>query len=116
MIAGDKMSNNNNTAGNMVVNIAQVDTAKLKIVFDDGFENTLFVRDIRLKCPCAQCVDEMTGKILLVSKQVPLDIYPQQITPIGNYALRFEWSDGHSTGLFTYKLLREIAEDKNSDR
>ena len=109
MIAGDKMANNQ-TPGNMIVNIEQVDTGKLKIVFDDGYKNTIFVRDIRLKCPCAQCIDEMTGKILLVSQQVPLNIYPQQIAPIGNYALRFDWSDGHNTGLFTYKLLREIAE------
>ena len=102
----------NDTTGKMIVNIEQVDTTSLKVSWDDGFVETLAVRDIRLKCPCAHCVDEMTGKILLVSQQVPMNIYPTSIDSVGNYALRFNWSDGHNTGIFTYTLLRDIAETK----
>jgi DUF971 family protein len=33
-------------------------------------------------------------------------------TPIGNYAIRFRFSDGHQTGLYTYDYLRELGEGK----
>jgi DUF971 family protein len=29
---------------------------------------------------------------------------------VGNYALRIQWSDGHDTGLYTWKYLRELDE------
>jgi DUF971 family protein len=32
------------------------------------------------------------------------------VEPVGNYAARFAFSDGHNTGLYTWKLLRELAE------
>jgi DUF971 family protein len=32
------------------------------------------------------------------------------VEPVGNYAARFAFSDGHNSGLYTWKLLRELAE------
>ena len=31
-----------------------------------------------------------------------------RISEVGSYALRFDWSDGHGTGLYTWPYLREI--------
>jgi DUF971 family protein len=40
---------------------------------------------------------------------IPDDIAPTAIELCGNYALRIDWSDGHSTGLYTWQRLAEIA-------
>jgi DUF971 family protein len=31
--------------------------------------------------------------------------------PVGNYAVRLDWSDGHNTGIYTYEYLRQLSED-----
>jgi len=32
-----------------------------------------------------------------------------RLEPVGNYAIRIHWSDGHNTGLYTYEYLRSIS-------
>lgn len=63
---------------------------------------------LRLRCPCARCIDEMTGRALLDPARVDPAVYPVSIEHVGRYALRFEWSDGHSTGIYPYDMLRRI--------
>jgi DUF971 family protein len=41
---------------------------------------------------------------------VAQDVYPTAIHYVGRYALQFVWSDGHSTGIYTYEYLRDIGE------
>jgi ATP-binding protein involved in chromosome partitioning len=65
-------------------------------------------RDLRLACPCAECVEEMSGRPLLEPTAVPAHITPLRIALVGAYAIRIDWSDGHSTGIYTYEFLREI--------
>lgn len=62
-------------------------------------------RDLRLACPCAMCVEEMSGQPLLDPARVPADVHPLRIALVGAYAIRIEWSDGHSTGIYPYELL-----------
>ena len=66
-------------------------------------------RALRLACPCAECVEEMTGQQLLEPSRVPADIRPMHLDLVGSYALRVRWSDGHATGLFTWAKLREAS-------
>jgi DUF971 family protein len=65
-------------------------------------------RPLRLSCPCAECVEEMTGVPLLKPERVPADIRPAQLELVGSYALRVRWSDGHATGLYTWVALRRF--------
>ena len=65
-------------------------------------------RNLRVLCPCAGCVDEMTGQRTLKPETVERGVYPTAIHYVGQYALQFVWSDGHSTGLYTFEYLREI--------
>ena len=67
-------------------------------------------RELRLLCPCAACVDEMTGVRTLRPEMVDQNVYPTAIHYVGRYALQFVWSDDHSTGIYTFGYLREIAE------
>jgi len=65
-------------------------------------------RDLRIQCHCAQCRDEFTGRLLLEPGTVPDDIIVRRIELVGTYAIRFDWSDGHTTGIYTYEYLRKI--------
>jgi ATP-binding protein involved in chromosome partitioning len=65
-------------------------------------------RELRLACPCAQCVEEMSGRPLLDPASVPDDVVPLRVSLVGAYAIRIDWSDGHGTGIYTYEFLREI--------
>jgi ATP-binding protein involved in chromosome partitioning len=52
-------------------------------------------------------VDEITGQKTLDSSSIAKDIHAQSCEYVGNYAIRIHWSDGHDTGLYNFKLLRE---------
>mmetsp|Transcript_25677 Transcript_25677/g.101250 ORF Transcript_25677/g.101250 Transcript_25677/m.101250 type:complete len:520 (-) Transcript_25677:110-1669(-) len=51
--------------------------------------------ELRRKCRCALCIDEMTGVKILKDEDVPESISPRAIRPVGNYATQIDWSDGH---------------------
>jgi DUF971 family protein len=61
---------------------------------------------LRGLCPCAGCVEEGTGRKLLDPATIPEDIRPERIDPVGSYAVQVHWSDGHSTGIYTWENLR----------
>jgi DUF971 family protein len=86
------------------------DGDRLRIVWQDGAESLYAPRDLRLACPCAGCVDEMTGQPRLVPNAVPADVMPISIHYVGRYALQFVWSDGHQTGIYPYEYLRRLGE------
>ncbi|MDX1748266.1 MAG: DUF971 domain-containing protein, partial [Halobacteriales archaeon] len=65
-------------------------------------------------CPCAGCVDEMTGRRILTEGMVPERVYPLEIQYVGRYALRFVWSDGHRTGIYPYEYLRKLCGEEAS--
>ncbi len=69
-------------------------------------------RTLRWHCPCAVCVDEMTGERLIQWENIPADIAPVRLEPSGNYAVKITWSDGHNTGIYTWDRLRQIADSR----
>lgn len=84
------------------------DGVRLRIEWEDGHVSTFEPRFLRLQCPCAGCVEEMTGRRILVPEMVPDDVHPRAIHYVGRYALQFVWSDGHDTGYFTFDYLRGL--------
>lgn len=87
------------------------DGSALRIRWRDGVESILAPRLLRMRCPCAQCVDEVTGRRILRSENVADDVYPTAIHYVGRYALQFVWSDGHDTGFYSFELLRRLSEE-----
>jgi ATP-binding protein involved in chromosome partitioning len=63
-------------------------------------------RDLRLACPCAACVEEMSGRPLLDPAAVRADVRPVSLALVGGYGIRIQWSDGHGTGIYTFERLR----------
>lgn len=84
------------------------DASALRIGWRDGHTSEYPPRLLRVSCRCAGCVDEFTGEPILVESQVPEDVHPLAIHYVGRYALRFDWSDGHGTGIFPFEFLRAI--------
>jgi DUF971 family protein len=82
----------------------------LEITWDDGHRSRYTYRTLRQLCPCAHCVDEWTGEKRLDPGRVAANIHPTEINRVGAYALRFAWSDGHGTGIYTFTFLRSICE------
>lgn len=78
----------------------------LTIEWDENGHVAFFpARALRLACPCAACVEEMSGRPLLDPATVPGDIRPVSIALVGAYGLKIRWSDGHSTGIYTFERL-----------
>ena len=71
-----------------------------------GHQGFYDARSLRLACPCAACVEEMTGRPLLNPAVIPGDIRPLSLALVGAYGLRISWSDGHGTGIYTFDRLR----------
>ena len=86
------------------------DARTLSVLWEDGQRNDFDVRDLRLACRCAACVEDMSGRPLLDPKSVRPDVTPCTITSVGNYAITIDWNDGHSTGIYSFEHLRAFGE------
>lgn len=84
------------------------DGGALRIRWRDEHVSEYHPRYLRLSCRCAGCVDERSGRPLLRAEMVPEGVYPEAIRYVGRYALSFDWSDGHRTGVYPWELLRRI--------
>ena len=65
---------------------------------------------LRRVCPCAQCVNEWTGQRTLKQETISEELTIVDLNIVGRYALNFRWSDGHETGIYSFKYLRELCE------
>ncbi len=82
---------------------------EIRILWPGGAEATVPAARLRELCPCAGCVEEGTGRRILDPATIPADIRPLRISAVGNYAVGIEWSDGHSTGIYTWRALRDAS-------
>ncbi len=87
----------------------------LEITWSDGAILNYPFGLLRQACPCATCREKKRAEeakpkgllqVLSAAETVPLAV--THMRPVGNYAYNINFSDGHSSGLFTMELLREI--------
>src|SRR5262245_15554972 len=95
------------------VSLAKEGDDALVISWSDGLRTSYTWQHLRASCPCATCREEHQKppdpfRILKPSELVPLK--PLQIEPIGYYAYKITWSDGHDTGIYSLEYLREISQ------
>ena len=91
------------------------DEIGLTIRWQDGHEQVIGSRDLRLHCRCAACRNEMNGTAILVPSSVPQSVAPTRIWSLGNYAIGIAFSDGHSTGIYPFKALRAMQSTEVED-
>ncbi len=86
------------------------DGRELVLRWNDGQVNHLLARELRQACPCASCVEELTGKKLVAPESVPPGLTMGSVTQVGRYALSFAFGDGHRTGIYDWGLLRALCD------
>ena len=74
----------------------------------DGHVGAYEARYLRGRCPCAQCVSETSGERLVFEEHIDPGVAIAAARTVGNYALHFDWSDGHTTGIYSFDYLRRI--------
>jgi ATP-binding protein involved in chromosome partitioning len=79
-----------------------------KLVWDDGQVMTYDAQVLRVACPCATCKEELTGKRLIDEGDVTPGIKLADVKAVGRYGYNLVFSDGHSTGIYTFDLLRKL--------
>jgi DUF971 family protein len=81
----------------------------LEVSWPDGTVDRFPYRFLRGQCPCASCRDEWTGERIIREDSIQPDLKLEGMEPVGTYAVQPAWSDGHSSGLYTWETLRELA-------
>jgi len=76
----------------------------LEIDWSDGHGSRYSHEWLRVQCPCADCRGHTPeqAKVIKGKEQVRIS----DIAPVGNYALRISFDDGHNTGLYEFSGLR----------
>lgn len=85
--------------------------SEVAIRWDDGRESFISYATLRAASPSAEVQGERDIFGHQYGGEVPKNFVGIEVTNwerIGNYALRFSFSDGHRTGLYTYDLLRQL--------
>lgn len=88
--------------------IGRANLADIKVKWQGGHESVYPSRELRLACPCAACMDEMTGAARLIATSVPQGVQPLKVELVGRYAISIQWSDGHNTGIYPFPYLRKL--------
>ncbi|MEN0112157.1 MAG: DUF971 domain-containing protein [Planctomycetota bacterium] len=97
--------------------IARLDVSRVAIDWSDGGRTEHSAAQLREACPCATCREKRSAPpppanvlpVLSAAEARPLEIVG--MTPVGSYAYRVDFSDGHNTGLFNFDLLRGLGGD-----
>jgi DUF971 family protein len=90
----------------------------VEITWKDGHQSSWSFPWLRDACPCATCHEERehTGRLPGHPKPKPQTLLPMfeapprpvEVTPVGKYAIKFKWSDGHEAGIYSWEYLRRV--------
>ena len=85
----------------------------LCVSFDDGTAAELSTEYLRVHSPSAEVKGHGPGQeVLQIGKQ---NVAISRIEPVGNYAVRLVFDDGHDSGLYSWKYLYELAANKDAN-
>jgi len=88
----------------------------LWIKWSDDTESKISLQKMREMCPCATCLAARDNQSknyipLLLSSQITVS----GIEAVGSYAIQIIWQDNHSTGIYEYPFLKNLAADSIQD-
>ena len=84
----------------------------LEVHFEDGACFELPFEYLRVHSPSAEVQGHGAGESLLVVGKERVDV--RAVEPVGQYAVRIVFDDGHDTGLFTWKYLHELGAQRDA--
>ncbi len=82
----------------------------LVITFDDGAVFSLPAEYLRVESPSAEVQGHGTGQKTIVARKRSVTI--EALEPVGNYAVRIVFGDGHDSGLFTWETLYRLGSEQ----
>ena len=88
------------------------DKRVLTVTFDDGRSFALPAELLRVLSPSAEVQGHSPEQRVTVGGKKNVSIV--QLEPVGNYAVRIVFDDGHDTGLFVWAYLRELGENREA--
>jgi len=102
------------------VRVMKTEGTGVEIVWKDGHSSAWSFAWLRWACPCATCNEERqhTSRAIGIPKPKPggpLVLYeapprPVEVTPVGKYAIKFKWNDGHESGIYSWEYLRRVCQ------
>lgn len=102
------------------VRVMKTEGTGVAIEWKDGHASEWSFAWLRNACPCATCHEEreQSGRkpgdpkpkpqTLLVMYEAP--VRPVEVTPVGKYAMKFKWTDGHESGIYSWEYLRHVCQ------
>jgi DUF971 family protein len=102
-------------ASEIPVEISRDGETRIRILWSDGLESLWEARELRKACPCATCREKKGGNedravvrgLEVIPMKEAVQMRVEGMRPIGNYAYGIEFSDGHSSGIFGFDVLRK---------
>ena len=88
------------------------DRRVLAVRFDDSVEHDLPAEMLRVLSPSAEVQGHSAEQRVTVPGKK--DVLITAVDPVGNYAVRLTFDDGHNTGLFTWAYLRRLGDERES--
>ena len=105
------------TTANEPDHIAISKSKGIQIDWKDGHRSDYPLGYLRDECPCATCTGAHGTEPQKTNYAAePKNLFPMytpalkmlSVEPVGSYAIRMSWSDGHSTGIYSFDHLRKI--------
>ncbi len=88
--------------------IIEESDSEITINWSDETESKYNAAELRKACPCAGCINEWTGEKTLKTDTIADDLSFSSIAIVGRYALNFNFSDGHDTGIYSFQFLKQL--------
>ena len=93
--------------------IAISKSSGIKIDWKDGHRSEYSLQFLRDECPCAGCTGAHGTEPRPKAAESPFPMFKpalkmESVEPVGAYAIRIAWSDGHKAGIYSYEHFRRI--------
>lgn len=85
----------------------------LEVIFDDGFAFELPCEYLRVHSPSAEVRGHSPEQAVLQTGKERVNI--TAIEPVGNYAVKLVFDDGHDTGLYTWDYLYQLGRNRQQN-
>ena len=84
----------------------------LELIYSDGNYLEFSSEFLRVHSPSAEVRGHRKGQEVLQTGK--LNVKLKSVAPVGNYALKLEFDDGHNTGIFSWDYLVSLGRDKKT--
>jgi DUF971 family protein len=88
--------------------IFQQDNHTFAIEWNDGQVDNYRLSELQKNCPCAGCVDEVTGQRIASKAKISSEVRATRISNVGRYAIRIHFTSGCSHGIYSFDKLKTM--------